>query len=114
MHIKSMLKVVLISAICGGFTSVAVADQHMKASDPRAAEAEKMIADADAARKKAASVGSEWRDTGSIISKAKAALKAGDTVKAMKLASEAHSQGVLGYQQGAAQKELRMPSYIKY
>ncbi len=73
-----------------------------------------MINDAEKARKKAASVEGEWRDTGKMIKKAQAALKKGDAVNAMKIAAQAHKQGVLGYQQAVAQKELRMPSYVKY
>jgi hypothetical protein len=85
-----------------------------KASSKKVALAQKMIEDADKARKKAASVEGEWRDTGKILKKAKAALKKGDTVTAKKLAAQAHKQGVLGYQQAMSQTELKLPSYLKY
>jgi len=78
------------------------------------AAAESAIAAAESARKKAASIDGEWRDTGKIIKKAKAALKAGDSAKAIKLAKKAENQGKLGYEQAQAQQTLKMPSYLKY
>ena len=63
------------------------------------APADQAISAAEAARKKAASVGGEWRDTGKLIKKAKAAAEKGDSEKAVKLATEARKQGELGYQQ---------------
>ena len=78
-----------------------------------AAEAEKVIAEAEAARKKAASVGGEWRDTGKMIKQAQAAVKAGEHDKAIKLAKTAKQQGMLGYEQAVSQKALRMPAYLK-
>lgn len=114
MRIKSLLLAVLL----GGCLTTAQADHHMKANagmaDPNQEKAQVMIDNAEKARKKAASVEGEWRDTGKKIKQAQAALKKGDTVNAMKLASQAHKQGVLGYQQATAQKELRMPNYVKY
>ena len=76
--------------------------------------AEAAIAAAESARKKAASIDGEWRDTGKMIKKAKAALKAGDSAKAIKLANKAEKQGKLGYEQAQAQQTLKMPSYLKY
>jgi nucleoid-associated protein YgaU len=67
---------------------------------------EKACAAAEAARKKAKSVGGEWRDTGKIIKKGLAALKAGDEAKAIKLCEQARRQGELGYAQALAQKAL--------
>jgi hypothetical protein len=78
------------------------------------AAAEAAIAAAESARKKAASVDGEWRDTGKMIKKAQAALKAGDSAKAIKLAKKAEKQGKLGYEQAQAQQTLKMPSYLKY
>ncbi len=85
-----------------------------KAADPKAAKADAAIKTADAARKKAASVGGEWRDTGKFIKKAKAAAKKGDFAKALKLAKKAEAEGHMGYEQAVAQKELHLPSYLKY
>ncbi|MBG7602193.1 MAG: SoxXA-binding protein [Gammaproteobacteria bacterium] len=78
------------------------------------AAAESAIAAAESARKKAASIDGEWRDTGKMIKKAQAALKAGDSAKAIKLAKKAENQGKLGYEQAQAQQTLKMPSYLKY
>jgi len=68
---------------------------------------------ADAARKKAGSVGGEWRDTGKILKKAKKAAEAGDLDKAMKAVKTAHFQGDMGYQQAMEQKSAGHPSYLK-
>jgi hypothetical protein len=79
-----------------------------------AAEAKAAIAAADKARKKAAGVEGEWRDIGKMLKKAKKAVEKGDYAKATKLAKKAKRQGELGYQQAVSQKELKMPSYLKY
>lgn len=76
-------------------------------------EAEKSIAAAEAARKKAASVGGEWRDTGKMIKKAEAAMKAGELDKAVKLATTAEKQGELGYIQATAEASAGFPSYMQ-
>ena len=89
------------------------AAKSSKSSGDKAA-AESAIAAAESARKKAASVDGEWRDTGKMIKKAQAALKAGDSAKAIKLAKKAEKQGKLGYEQAHAQQTLNMPSYLKY
>jgi nucleoid-associated protein YgaU len=69
------------------------------------------LAAAEAARKKAASVGGEWRDTGKIIKKAEAALKAGDGAKCVKLANQARRQGEMGYAQAMAERTKMENSY---
>jgi len=76
-------------------------------------QAEKAVATAETAQKKAASVGGEWRDTGKIIKQAKSAQSKGDFDQAIKLANKATRQGQLGYEQAVAQSELRIPSYFK-
>ncbi len=55
-------------------------------------EASSAIASAEAANKAAKNVNYEWRDTGKVIKKAKAADKAGDTKAAIKLANKAEKQ----------------------
>lgn len=72
------------------------------------------IAKAEAARKQAASVNGEWRDTGKFIKQAEEAAKAGDFDKALKLARKAEEEGRLGYEQQVSQSELKIPSYLKY
>jgi len=85
-----------------------------KATDSKAAEAAKVIDNAEKARQRAASVDGEWRDTGKFIKKAKALAKQGKYDAAIKLASKAKREGELGYEQAISQNELRMPSYLKY
>lgn len=73
---------------------------------------DKAIADAEAARKKAASVGGEWRDTGDMIKQAQEAGAAGDFAKGMELANEAQKQGELGYAQAMQEKGAGFPDYM--
>jgi hypothetical protein len=111
MRIKSFLQFTIAALLLGAsLTPVLAAD----ATDSNVAKAQQMIEKAEAARKQAASVDGEWRDTGKIIDEAKAELAKGQVVTAMKLAAEAHKQGVLGYQQAVSQRELKMPSYLHY
>lgn len=109
MHKKLIFLVTLLAAIvCGGMTSTLLAD------DASAAKVQKLIDAAEAARKEAASVGGEWRDTADMIKQAKELLDKGEYVDAAKLANEAAKQGHLGYEQAMSQKELKMPSYLHY
>jgi hypothetical protein len=75
-------------------------------------EAERAIADAEAARKKADSVGGEWRDTAKMIKDAQDLVKSGDFEGAIKLANRAKRQGELGYDQAISQKGATFPSYV--
>lgn len=93
----------LASALIGG----------LSVTPAQATEAEKVIAAAETAQQKAASVGGEWRDTGKIIKQAKAAAKAGDEAKALQLAETAKQQGELGYAQAMAEKDAGFPSYLQ-
>ncbi|MCU7918474.1 MAG: SoxXA-binding protein [Candidatus Thiodiazotropha sp. (ex Dulcina madagascariensis)] len=109
MHKKLALLFSLLAGIlCAGITTTSLADEAS------AAKVQKLIDAADAARKEAASVGGEWRDTGKMIKKAKALLSKGDYVAAAKLANDAAKQGHLGYEQAMSQKTLKMPSYLHY
>ena len=49
-----------------------------------------------------------------MITQAQKAAKSKDFEKAVKLADGAREQGELGYEQAMAQKDLQMPSYLKY
>lgn len=69
------------------------------------------LAAANAAKKKAASVGGEWRDIGKILKKAKKALEAGDGAKCVKLANKARRQGEIGYAQALAEQTKMDNSY---
>lgn len=109
MYKKSLLLVtLLVGLLSAGMTTNLVADEMS------AAKVQKLIDAADAARKEASSVGGEWRDTATMIEKAKALLAKGDFVAAAKLANEAAKQGHLGYEQAVSQQELKMPSYLNY
>ncbi len=109
MHKKVLSLLTLLAALsCAGMTTTLLADEVS------AAKVQKLIDAADAARKEAASVNGEWRDTGMMIKKAKELLKKGDFVAAAKLANDAAKQGHLGYEQAVSQKELKMPSYLHY
>lgn len=68
---------------------------------------------ADKARKEAAAVNGEWRDTGKMLKQSKKAADAGDMDKAIKLATKAKAQGEAGYQQAKSQqgKDLT-PAYL--
>jgi len=63
-----------------------------------------LIAQAEESANKAASVGSEWRDTRKFIDDAKKALEKNDLDTAKKLAKKAKKEGDLGYEQGVAAK----------
>lgn len=109
MYKKSLLLVTLLV----GLLSAAMTSNLM-ADEVSAAKVQKLIDAAEAARKEAASVDGEWRDTAKMIKKSKALLEKGDFVAAAKLANEAAKQGHLGYEQAVAQKDLKMPSYLHY
>lgn len=105
---KILIFSMLAGIICFGMTTLTLA------ADTSAAKVQKLIDAADAARKQAAEVGGEWRDTGKMIKKAKALLEKGEFVAAAKLANKAAKQGHLGYEQAVSQKVLTMPSYVHY
>ena len=104
-----IIMLMLAFSLLAGSTAALAGD--MKADAATASEA---IAKAEAARKKAASVNGEWRDTGKFIKQAEEAAKAGDYAKAVKLANKAEAEGRLGYEQQVSQSELKIPSYLKY
>ena len=76
------------------------------ASGSMSPEVEAAIKEAEAAIKKSASAGSEWRDAKSkLLKKAKAAAAKGDNKTALKLAKKAKFQGEMGYQQAKEQEK---------
>ena len=77
------------------------------------AEVEKAIAAAEDARKKAASVGGEWRDTGKLIKNAQELAAEGKLDEALKIAAKAENQGKRGHEQALAQKDATLPAYMK-
>ena len=113
MQMNKIISGLALALLLGVGTCASVAAEA-KAADSKAAEAAKVIDHAEKARKRAASVDGEWRDTGKFIKKAKALAKEGKYDAAIKLASKAKREGELGYEQAVSQNELRIPSYLKY
>ena len=107
MRIKKICGVLALTLVIAGGTGTVVA------AGATAEDAEKAIVAAEEARKMAASVSGEWRDTGKMIKQAQAAQKAGEYGKAIELAGQAREQGMLGYEQAVSQKTRLMPSYLK-
>jgi len=105
MKTTQFLKNIAMMAVVLGL-GAGCASTQQEQSEPKAPEAkgpsacEKELARAEAARKKAASVGGEWRDTKKIMKKAK---KAGGD-KCVKLAAKARRQGEIGYAQALAER----------
>ena len=94
--------------------AVGCASTQQEESAPAAkkdAACQSELAAADAARKKAASIGGEWRDIGKILKKAKAALKAGNADECVKLANKALRQGEIGYAQALAEQTKQANNY---
>ena len=103
-----VLVTLLVGLLSAGMTSTLLADEIS------AAKVQKLIDAAEAARKEAASVDGEWRDTAKMIKNAKELLEKGDFVAAAKMANEAAKQGHLGYEQAVSQQDFKMPSYLHY
>jgi hypothetical protein len=68
---------------------------------------------ADAARKKAASMNYEWRDTGKMLKKAKEAAAKGDYATAEKLANKAQMQGKMAVTQAEEQEQAWQAAVVK-
>ncbi len=106
-NIAMMAVVAGVSVGCASTQQEQPKEDHHTAHHKGPSACEKELAHAEAARKKAASVGGEWRDIKKILKKAKKAHKAGNDAKCLKLATKARRQGELGYAQAlreAAQK----------
>jgi hypothetical protein len=80
--------------------------------DDKAAMAESLIAAAEEARKRAASVGGEWRDTADLIKSAQTLAGAGDFDQAIEAASAAKFQADRGYEQAMAEQGADFPDYV--
>jgi hypothetical protein len=80
--------------------------------EDKAAQAESLITAAEEARKKAGSVGGEWRDTGKMIKSAKTLAAAGEFEEAIKTAAAAKFQAERGYEQAMAEKGADFPEYM--
>ncbi|GMR08386.1 MAG: hypothetical protein BMS9Abin26_1391 [Gammaproteobacteria bacterium] len=102
-HIIKLAVLALVLVFLGG---CAAQDEKKAGANKVPAEVSQAIKAASAAKKKAASVGGEWRNTGKFIKKAKKAAKKGHFKKAIKLANKAKREGELGYKQAMAEKSL--------
>lgn len=83
-----------------------------KVDQGQATAAQEAIEAAEAARKKAASVNGEWRDTAQFIKDAEALAKSGDFEAAIALADKARRQGEMGYEQALRERGATFPSYV--
>jgi len=93
---KPLFIVMLVLGLAVGCASTPeVADQ---------ATAEQAIADAKASNAEAKSIGAEWRDTGSMISDAEAALTAGNYAEAIETANDAQRQADNAIEQARAEE----------
>jgi histidyl-tRNA synthetase len=68
---------------------------------------------AESARKKAASLNYEWRDTGKMLKKAKKSADKGDYETAEKLAKKARMQGEMAVAQAHEQEQLWQSAVVK-
>jgi hypothetical protein len=107
--IRNLALAVALAGLCVG----AVQAAQDAAGNDKAAEFQAAIEKAEAARKKAASVGGEWRDTGKIIKQAQTAAKKEDYSTALELAHDAYRQGELGYQQALGEKNADFPAWMR-
>jgi hypothetical protein len=75
-------------------------------------QAQASIEAAEAARRRADSVGGEWRDTATMIEQARALMEAGRYAAAIELANDAKRQGELGYDQALGEQNADFPTYV--
>lgn len=95
------------------FAMQAMTGEVTPAAEDKAALAGAMIASAEQARQKAASVGGEWRDVGGMIKSAKTLAGAGEFDKAIEAASTAKFQSERGYEQALAERNAGFPDYMR-
>jgi hypothetical protein len=105
MHNKSLIVGTLAVLLCGG---TAFAEEKKAAACDVAAAMD----EAKAAKKKAASVGGEWRDTGKFLKKAEKAAASGDCKKANKLIAKVKFQAEAGHKQALAEAKAGNPAYL--
>lgn len=105
-----MRKLSTIVAVMGASLLVACAGNTV-AADEKSFNASYEAA--DAARKQAASMHYEWRDTGKMLKKAKEAAAKGDYETAEKLANKARMQGEMAVAQAKEQEQLWQSAVLK-
>jgi len=113
MKTNKFLKNIAMMAVVAAFSAGCASTQQEQPEDAKSVQSkgpsacEKAIASAEAARKKAASVGGEWRDIGKILKKAK---KASDEATCLKLATKARRQAEIGYAQALSEQGQKTSS----
>ena len=105
-----MRKISYIAAVMGASLFVASAGTTLAADEKSFNAAYEA---ADSARKKAASMNYEWRDTGKMLKKAKEAADKGDYETAEKLAKKAEMQGEMAVAQANEQEMLWQSAVVK-
>ncbi len=105
-----MRKLSTIVAVMGASLLVACAGNTVSA-DEKSFNASYEAA--EAARKQAASMNYEWRDTGKMLKKAKEAAGKGDFNTAEKLANKAKMQGEMAQAQAKEQEQLWQSAVVK-
>ena len=105
-----MRKISTIAAVMGASLLVVWAGATV-AADEKSFNAAYVAA--DSARKKAASMNYEWRDTGKMLKKAKEAADKGDYETAEKLAKKAEMQGEMAVAQANEQEMLWQSAVVK-
>ena len=118
-HLLSAFVIIMLNVSLAGCETAGYAEEPIPSKpvapqiDPQKITYETIVAEAIAAKKKAASVKGEWRDIGKTLDKAEKAAAKGDYNSAIKLATTAKEQGHLGYKQAIAQQHAGNPSYLK-
>jgi len=93
--------------------AIQVAEGDATVEEDKQTQAESLIAAAEEAREKAASVGGEWRDTAKMIKSARTLAGAGEFEEAIKAAAAAKFQAERGYEQAMEEKGAGFPDFMR-
>ena len=102
--LSAIVAVMGASLLVAGAGNTVVADEQSFNASYEAAEA---------ARKQAASMNYEWRDTGKMLKQAKEAAAKGDYETAERLANKAEMQGKMAVAQAKEQEQLWQSAVVK-
>jgi hypothetical protein len=102
---KYLLSMFAVLFVTVAFTASCAAPEKGRERASMPDDVAQAIDAATAARMKAAAIGGEWRDTASLIAKAKEAAGSGDYTRAMKLAVMARREGELGHAQAIHERK---------
>lgn len=101
----------LVAVLCAAVLAACAATTDATAADEKSFNA--AYEAADAARKQAASLGFEWRDTKKMLDEAKKAADKGDYETAEKLAMKAKREGEMGVAQAKEQEQAWRSAVLK-